>query len=99
MTRLVTVITLLLLPGLAHAQATRPTGGAATQPITTVEALHRLPPGQAARQRPVKLRGIVTYLSATPQMMFVQSEDGSGAFTVAGPRDRDARQLLKVGVS
>ncbi len=59
--------------------------------LTTAAAVRQLTPEQAAQKHPVRIRGVVTYLSAVPQLFFVQ--DATGGVCVAGPRDRDVRPL------
>ena len=59
--------------------------------ITTAEAVRALAPAEAAQGRPVRLRGVVTYLAPSPQLFFLEEE--TGAVVVTGPRDK----TLKVG--
>jgi signal transduction histidine kinase len=59
--------------------------------LTTAAAVRQLSPEQAAQKRTVRIRGVVTYLSAIPQLLFVQ--DATGGVCVAGPRDRDVRPI------
>ena len=57
------------------------------QVLTTAAAVRALTPEQAATNRPVRIRGVVTYASAFPPLLFV--EDETGGVCVAGRRDPD----------
>jgi len=76
-----------------QAATTQPTTSKPTDPteLTTADAVRRLPPDQAALKRPVRIRGTVTFISASPQLLFVQ--DATGGVCVSGPRERDVRPL------
>ena len=50
--------------------------GAAVPPLTTVAAVRALTPEQAAEDRPVDLRGIVTFYDHTQQVFFFQDPTG-----------------------
>jgi signal transduction histidine kinase len=59
--------------------------------LTTAAAVRQLAPEQAAKKLPVRIRGVVTYLSGVPQIIFVQ--DATGGVCIAGPRERDVRPI------
>src|SRR3954470_20399537 len=58
------------------AQAAPPASSPAVAPdpaeLTTAAAVRQLTPEQAAKKLPVRIRGVITYLSANPQICFVQ---------------------------
>src|SRR4051812_27551601 len=99
MTARIALIALLLTSFVAapvRAQETRPaTAPSDVSPVlNTAMAVRRLGLAQAAEKRPAKIRGVVTYLSAAPQMMYVQDE--TGAVCVSGIRDKDVRPQLRL---
>ncbi|HSI35617.1 MAG: sensor histidine kinase [Phycisphaerae bacterium] len=63
--------------------------------ITTVDGVTELSAEEAALRLPVKIKGVVTYLSPNPQVMFVQDE--TGGVCVVGARDRELRLVIKPG--
>lgn len=63
--------------------------------LLTAAAVRQLTPEQAAQGQPVKVRGVVTYLSYTPPILFVQDE--TGGVCVSGTRDKQLRSELRVG--
>lgn len=63
--------------------------------LTTAADLRAQSPEQAATGRPVRIRGVVTYLAAVPSMMFVQ--DPTGGVCVSAPRDPKLRAQLRYG--
>jgi signal transduction histidine kinase len=75
----------------AAPSATSPTTAPDPTELTTAAAVRQLTPEQAAQKRPVRIRGVVTYLSGVPQLLFVQ--DATGGVCVAGPRERDVRPI------
>lgn len=64
--------------------------------LTTVAEVKRLTPEQAARHYPVKLRGNLAYIAAQPAVLFLQDE--TGGICVTGPRDREVRAQMRLGV-
>jgi signal transduction histidine kinase len=75
----------------AAPQSSQPASAPDPAELTTAAAVRQLTPEQAALKHPVRIRGVVTYLSSVPQLFFVQ--DATGGVCVAGPRDRDIRPL------
>lgn len=68
---------------------------AAEQPLTTAAAIRQLTPDEATARRPIKVRGVITFVSQVPPMFFMQ--DDTGGVCVTGRRDPDLRLQLKVG--
>ena len=63
--------------------------------LTTAAAVRALTPAEAAASRPVKIRGVVTYVTPNTVVFFVQDE--TGGVCVSGPRDKQLRPELKPG--
>ena len=63
--------------------------------ITSVEALRKLPPEEAARGYPVRLRGVVTYRAPGLPLQFLQDETG-GTY-VSGPISEEDLQHVQPG--
>lgn len=63
--------------------------------LTTAAEVRALAPEQAAAGRKVRVRGVVTYLSVVPPLMFVR--DATGGVCVSAPRDREIRTQLRIG--
>lgn len=63
--------------------------------LTTAAEVRALSPEQAAAGRKVRVRGVVTYLSVVPPLMFVR--DATGGICVSAPRDRETRAQLRHG--
>lgn len=84
---------MLLFAWIAQAAptVTQPTSAPDPAELTTAAAVRQLTSEQAAQRRPVRIRGVVTYLSGVPQLLFVQ--DATGGVCVAGPRERDVRPI------
>jgi signal transduction histidine kinase len=79
--------------------------------LTTAAQVRALTPAQAAAGRPVRLRGVVTYIGSYPPLLFVQDDtggvavpgqrtllvpDGNGRFVPLDPRDPDYREKRQV---
>ncbi|MEQ1859597.1 MAG: sensor histidine kinase [Chthoniobacteraceae bacterium] len=64
-------------------------------PLTTAAEVRRLSQEDAGAARPVRLRGVVTYLTPNGTVFFMQ--DDSGGVCVSGPRDKTLRPELRLG--
>jgi len=68
---------------------------AAEKPLTTAAAVRELPAQEASAGKPVKLRGVVTYVAPNNILFFVQDE--TGGVCVRGQREKPFKQDFKLG--
>jgi signal transduction histidine kinase len=66
----------------------------AAAPLKTIGEVRALSPTEAARGKPVSIRGTVTYVAPTGAVLFVQ--DATGGVCVSGPREKPQLRLGSV---
>jgi len=64
-------------------------------PLTTCAEVRALSSVDAAKARPARLSGVVTFATQTPPLLFVQ--DDTGAVVATGLRDKQFRTDFKIG--
>ena len=79
----------------ATGEESGPPNGARRLPLTTIKDVRALPPGEAGRGLPVKLRGVVTYWMKPRNFVFIQDAT-AGIFMVNTGAPVEPGQLVEV---